>query len=759
MPKAEVMRNPFLILLSVFLLIGQNAWGEKVTRQVHFSFSELKVGTKTGEDGVVYSTFSYPGLEAESRPGYPSIPVKFVRVDLPHEAQNIELSLQPSTATSHGIDKRVYPAQEEYPSSFEKIEKKFCPCSSDVYESNDQFPLEQVRITDISCAGQGDKSVGVLIYPLIYHPIENKYDFYEDVKFTISYNLPSRNARAASRANQTRDIGLPFYEYCIITSRDLKDAFTRLIAWKSEKGMTAGVVCKEDILNNPYIVGDTVSAIYDDAGKIRQYLQYAYASGVTKYVLFGGNYQILPIRYGTGYAGQYQIPSDFYYSELNTNWNGDGDNKYGEEYPWPCPQGASIFHWWDYGSELCVGRILCTNMEEIHNFTDKLLRYELNPGNGDYSYLKKALYQQEDHMQEAHDKEIVAAQLHDIFPIDTVFSEYPSYDDPNPTSPYGNDVIAEMNNRYGFVSFGGHGHPNAISVKSNGNAQSHVYAITSVQGNIPWIEQESANGLDNLTNKDYPMIAYCTSCSITPFDIMSGYEEFPNMGQSFTLGKDYGGPVLIGNTRDGFLTSSSALQKTFNEYIKINPMVGPALNYAKEYFTTNEVHKHNARHTYNIIGCPNVRIWTDIPSPCHATLTYQSDHPILSCNTSMTSAEAGVRDITQVNEISMTSVFNPSTQSLTWENGGNLLFTLTGKNCLPQILPLKLQNVTLQGKHYAIVKDVTCGKNVRNGTQGDVNFDENADYTFETKGTFRLEKGTKVNLGAKLKVISSEINF
>ena len=92
-------------------------------------------------------------------------------------------------------------------------------------------------------------------------------------------------------------------------------------------------------------------------------------------------------------------------------------------------------------------------------------------------------------------------------------------------------------------------------------------------------------------------------------------------------------------------------------------------------------------------------------------------------------------------------------------NVENSLITLTGMNCLPQIMPLTIQNETLQGTHYAIVKDVICGKDVREGSQGNVVFDESSNYTFETKGTFRLTKGVKIKQGAQLKVIPSEINY
>ena len=72
---------------------------------------------------------------------------------------------------------------------------------------------------------------------------------------------------------------------------------------------------------------------------------------------------------------------------------------------------------------------------------------------------------------------------------------------------------------------------------------------------------------------------------------------------------------------------------------------------------------------------------------------------------------------------------------------------------------LTIQNTTLHGKHYVIVKDVACGRNVRNGTQGIVTFETDSDYTFESKGTFLLSEGVEIKQGAQLEVIPSEINY
>ena len=757
------MKNSYLLIICFLLFAGQKTWGENVSKKVHFSYSLLKIDTITGKNGESYVKLSYPETETEGTLGFPTLPVKFVTIPLPYAADNISLNFLGSNTISYNLSRKIFPAQEPVATSLEKSEEMFFSCDNSVYASTSVYPTEQARIVEISCAGYGKRNVVVAVYPAVYHPSENRYEFSEDIVITLSYSNSPQRTPSQTRNSQTRDIGIPFYEYCVITSQNLKNAFDRLIAWKREKGLSAGVVCIEDILNNTYIVGDTVSSIYDNAGKIRQYLQYAYASGVTKYVLFGGNDKVLPIRYGTGSVYSHtpelpekdHIPSDLYFSELNMNWNVDSDDYYGEEKPWPRANG-----WvWDYGSELSVGRILCTNTEEINNFTNKLLRYEINPGNGDYSYLKKALYTQVDYMQDIHEQDSIAHYLHSIFPIDTIFSEMPSCYDSLPTAPYGNDIIAEMNRHYGYVSWGGHGHPNGISVKSSKNGESPVYAITSVQGNIPYVTAESANGLNNLTNKDYPMFAYSISCIITPFDTYKKFTEFPNIGQSFTLGKDYGGPIMVGNTREGWSPSSSMMQMKFNEYIINDNMVGPALNYARQYFIRNSNTIHNIKLTTNIIGCPNIRVWTDIPSLFYATISYNSGNCLVTSNSSITDAKIGIRYITQYNDSSSTVTFNPSQGTATLTNSENCMITITGKNCLPQIMPLAIQNTTLQGTHYAIVKDVTCGKDVRNGTQGNVTFEENANYTFETKGTFKLTKGVKIKKGARLKVVPSEINY
>lgn len=69
------------------------------------------------------------------------------------------------------------------------------------------------------------------------------------------------------------------------------------------------------------------------------------------------------------------------------------------------------------------GRLLCTNRQEIANYTEKLIRYERNPGNGDYSYLQKAFYHQCDELQGIHEADSVSSNFSPIFPQYTILKK------------------------------------------------------------------------------------------------------------------------------------------------------------------------------------------------------------------------------------------------------------------------------------------------------------------------------------------------
>ena len=62
------MKNNYkFVLIYLLLFVGQWAFGEKVTQKVHFSHTELKYNTITGEITPVDSSFSVPVIELTDR--------------------------------------------------------------------------------------------------------------------------------------------------------------------------------------------------------------------------------------------------------------------------------------------------------------------------------------------------------------------------------------------------------------------------------------------------------------------------------------------------------------------------------------------------------------------------------------------------------------------------------------------------------------------------------------------------------------------
>lgn len=719
----------------------------KVVKTLHFDIEKLTITSVKCENDSTYCRFEYEGIETkEEYPGHPDLPIYYMKVPLPLGATNIEVDVLNSDIKPLSLDYPIIPVQEPATTSMLTKESDFIYPNEEIYSKDGPYPVKVASVAWTSNIESVSNEVTIALYPIVYQPRLNKVDFLQSMTVSIVYSMEKKNQN--KQAMQTRStIGLPFYEYCVITRDSLIPSFERIIAWKRTKGIDAGAISLESILSNPYCYGDSVSGINDDAGKIRQYLQYAYQSGKGKYVFFGGNDCILPIRYGSRDYNWYnnsdsieqKVPTDQYFSELNSDWNQDNDNHYGEP-------GFVM----DDTPELFVGRLLCENILDIAFNTDKLLRYERNPGNGDYAYLKRAFYFQADEMQDDGQAQKLIVTCNDVFTTNTILEELPSYDAWNPTFPSGTEIIDAMNvTHYGYLNWMGHGHPLAICTKSDGVRQlDSVYGIIPVQTDtVPYTFREDGHGLDNLTNKDYPAIVYSISCTITPFDnYRPPFDSHPNIGQSFTMGKDYGGPALIGNTRVGYVSSSYRLQRFFNGKIK-NHSLGEALCYAKKDY--NYLNKHFMSLTTNLIGCPELHMWTDIPSSFGNIVKTDSgtSDTNLSFTANSDTVEVAVRDVWRNDDVELYT-FHSSYSNLTIPDGKGKLITLKALNHLPTILPSENSSAEVHGRRYVYASDMTLG----GGSNSTFTLANDADISIEKTGVLRLSNGFQVKPGARFVV-------
>ena len=786
-PIISRLRHTVVALLFALSISAVNA---QISYTATFDQHLLTTDT-VSENGDSYLRLRYPDLWTQSAAGTPELPVHYLRFSVPCDATDFTVSVTGETTTATRYTLPVYPTQPPIPSDRNTSEQLFVSPDSTVYSNNRYWPAVPVQVVDEGFLDGDNHIVTVAVWPISYAPTDGEILFRNSVNVRLDYSVksagsenPSRlraiSRRATGRNNvrwgreeakrivvnpaqidgfapttATRSASprtvttLPDFEYTVVTSRELAPAFDRLIGWKRQKGYSAGVVCIEDILACPVFQGgDLVSNIDDDAGKLRAYLKYAYDSGSLRYALLAGDYTVLPIRYGCGdhnysstkiVSNNSKIPTDIYFSDFNGNWNKDGDAHYGE------PTHDKV----DFYPEIFVGRLLCTTRQEIANYTEKLIRYERNPGNGDYSYLQKAFYCQSDEMQQDNEAGIIKSAWGTTFHQDTVIEEFPSYETQSVTKPTGAEVIREMNNRYGFFSWHGHGAPAGITVRSRGTNEWDYYAIVPFDGVLDKdsvhysMNVEVGHGLDNLTNQDYPAIAYSISCDVTPFDIYKQYNVTYNIGSSFTVAGLYGGPAFLGNTRSGWIGPSVRLEKLFVEQIKSNSyQLGVAEALSKATFSDKW-----CKLTHSLIGCPEFEMWTDIPS-------VYDDISVTRSNSSITVAGNGLNG----SKVAITSGINglPEIKTVTGasvtinEVSPNSVVTVYKHNAIPYIATLYLQNDTLRSSQYLHVNNVHIGKAVdTNRTEGDVVL-KSGTLTLESGGDVWIDEGVIIENGATL---------
>ncbi|MFZ2322343.1 MAG: C25 family cysteine peptidase [Ignavibacteriaceae bacterium] len=642
-----------IVLILTFCLFSFNLFSQ-VSHTINFSFEKLIVSEISGLDKVTYSTVVYDDLQQTNELGSPELPVKYINLIIPSDQKVKDIVITLSNQKIFNITSPVYPVQPGIPTSIYPPKIEFVEPDSKIYDSDEPYPDKNAKIVHDGYFDGSNHIITVAVHPVQYKPLLNQLIFSsvisirleteasEVVKFNI-HNRKESNQQIYNnilkkmvantddiltyqvQPSLSKESGIqndqpPFYEYVIITADTLTSSFDRFIEWKERKGIDIGVVTVEEISSE--YDGDYISGIYDEAGKLRQYLSDAYQEG-TVWALLAGDYTVVPIRYGCGWNSDtwtrwsqddYKIPTDLYFADFNGDWDVDGDVFYGQpsgNYPYDTP---------DYNPEIFVGRLLCTNSEEISNWTEKVINYEQNPGRGDTEYLTRAFMFESDDMQNGNEAEGVSNILTSFNTL--IWRELPSYNSPNPSFPTGAEVIDEMNDtRYGLWSWFGHGEPVVVNTKTDSNNTAPRNQISPLDEMVTNIT-ETGNGLDNLNNQDYPALVYTISCEITPFDDYNPHNWWndtdKNLGEGFTVINNVGGPALLGNTRFGWVTYSSLLYRQFATLIEAGTTnLGVAELISKDNYSGG--YDHYLSYSHNLIGCPETEIWVSTPSQFTST--------------------------------------------------------------------------------------------------------------------------------------------
>jgi len=637
------LRSSILVMIVMipFLVASQ------INHTVQFSSNNILFTNEAAPDGNTYTKVSLPDFYQVSDTGKPALPVKYIKLIIPSGQTVDDITLSNITSESFSVTYQIYPAQHPIPTCSGCPTPDFVIPDTVIYNSPNKWPAEPVVFDHQGYFDGNNNILTLAICPFEYYPITGQLDFFTSIEINItltsnypngiininrlSNNQPLYDVILSNLVENTQDINLyktlpnfvtniisrgplTSYEYAIITPAAYINAFDDFIDWKKKKGIDIGIVTIEDIKNN--YTGDLIfpgDEIYDDAGKVRQYLYDAYQDGMV-WALLAGDAYVMPIRYGwaiNNTTDWYKIiPTDLYFADFTGNWNVDHDNRWGE------PNNDDPH----YSPEIFVGRLLCSSSQDVSNWVQKVLIYEKNPGNGNLSYLTESFMFQADQLQQDDEAGNVAGHL----PIfnHTIWEEIPSFYSNNPTFPKGADIIAEMNsNYYGLMSWFGHG--------GTGGQNSGVTTLSAGINSQPYwkldaedayeyydVEPEINDGLDNLTNYNHPFVIYSISCVITPFDRTksTGNQGARNCGESFTVNNLAGGIAFLGNTRDGKVTLSSQLYNKFADLLTLS-LNQPFYSHigVSELISKQNYSYHYLRYSHNLIGGPETQMWTALP--------------------------------------------------------------------------------------------------------------------------------------------------
>ncbi|MBR6284134.1 MAG: hypothetical protein IKR25_07555 [Muribaculaceae bacterium] len=783
------------------------AASDQITIPLTFSTDSVIVSNIAQNDSV-WSYVSYNGMPSLGSDGAPMLPCKYLTLSVPYNARNISVSVSASCHTDIALNHSVYPSQPCKAIS-DTTASAFC-MDTLIYASSVMYPsLIADKVSEGYYLGE-NRVLSIAIHPVLYNPKTKTIRINEQFDVIISYDLvnmnpnsllyPQSSSLRSEFWENTRScvanpevvennaynpprlhrfnpddtcitdsvidpnpqimFHFPEDEYIVVVPDSLKKSVTKLVALKRQKGYKTGLVTVESILSNPVVEdgdvilndsGNVISALNDDAGKIRQYLKGAFKAG-TRFVLFVG--KDVPFRYGYTSSADSALlsPSDLYYSELNSDWSSFSTDAI------------------DFQPELYVGRLPAVDGDEIDSYIDKLLLYELNPGKGDTDYLTRCFFTQCAQLQKNDEAHYVYNYLNSTFPDWTLMEEITA------TNPKGRDVISNMHyNPSGFYSLHGHGNSRHITVNHIRTMPDNhrPYTITADEDGGGYGYDTSGCGIDLVGNGTKPGVMYSIACTTMPFDDYreNGGVGIWSMGESYVFGKDYGGIAYLGNTRSGYYSTnysgtnsncSASLEAAFCNLVKNKTFYKIGQLEAESKTIPNAVNDDfsrpyppRCRIRHNLLGDPEVELWTAQPQ------VIGNGIEVVRNNSSVIVTGIGGTGSSIVGICANGGFCRKDTTST-----GSVTFNSVPSNCtvmvyqhdaLPYVAPLVLQNTNISKSQYVIASDVLAGSNVdSNRTAGDVTIKSGVEYEIEYKGEITFGPGFAVDKGATFTVTPSD---
>ena len=746
------LSKPSALALALLLVVAVPAVPRVPATTHTFDRGQIEIERFETERGEAFDRIAMPGLRQISTPGAPSLPVEVVRFVIPGDAR-----VDGVVVTGLGEEElpgtwRIVPAQVEVPIGEEAPWTDPDPA---IYGSDAPYPESRVVYLGDGYLG-GYHIASVAIYPLQYRPSSGRVTLATEVSLELSLSAGRDRSLARGRVTERSDelyrrlvsglvenpedverkagtevvpfseLGpegfLPRYtpslegspvEYVIITSDEFQPYFQDLADWKTQKGVPAAIRTVSWIESN-YPGG------CDTAERIRMFIQDAYSTWGTTYVLLGGDTNVVPTRYAwTTYYGGWSISTDLYYSDLDGNWNGDGDDAFGEGYGGFYAPGDSL----DLYPDVFVGRAPTATSVEVETFVSKTLTYEkdVDPIFADRNlYLAEVLFPYDwepgDVISSDGAGDVVEPSLAYLPPWIRAVRLYQNYT-PYPGSyPLSREAaIDSINVGYNITSHVGHGNKDVLRTsKDQYITMQDIAALT--------------NGEDR---SGFFWMLDCTSTAIEYDCISERIMNNPNGGAS----------LLFGPTRFCFPTTAKDYYHSWFERLYTEGMTRAGVICAgcKTPYVSLAAYDNTDRWTqmsFLLLGDPEVRIFTDRPRPLTVSYTHVIELGPADMTITVTdpaAVDSALVCIAKEDEVYAAGYTNASGQvelSFTPQTTGAMTITVTHPNHFPYEDTIGVTSTT--GAHL---------------TLGSTTVDDDGTGASDGNANGRAEAGETIELG------------
>lgn len=540
-----------------------------------------------------------------------------------------------------------------------------------------------------------------------------------DIQELYLNNLDSINVSYEDSLNYS-------FDYIIITTEALRNAYYSLANWKNIKGVRTKILTIEDINNsfNGEIIPVKIKKI------LKQYWEKS--KGRLQYVLLGGDIDLVPsldvfVRVDSNAGTTTDItPCDFYYSSLNSiDWDSNQNGVFGE-----------VEDLIDFSYDLYVSRIPTNNIYETIHFIDRIINYESHPNLVNQanklllcgSKIKTLSNGKSDVQIWGENTKHILSQIWE----GDIFMSYDTFNDIGMSfTAYNLSSIFEM----GEFSFYG--------IDTHGNESSWATA----NPNDPFLVT-NAQYLNNMKNS----LIITSACDTNAFDYNSDC-----LGEAFM--KNINGTLAyIGSSRSNWSNPYGEPSETFNDnFFKIlfseTRNIGKAFLDAKRKTFTAITHYFFAHRwvlfSMNMLGDPELPIYVSSPKVFHP------DSFSISYNNNMlrviTKEENVKICITSLDDCGQSFFRIVESGNPIQIPHGNYRVCFTKKDYVPYTINLfdnlYIQNENITSNIENIAINTYIGKNVTpTKPQGDVHIINGKTIIYnlnkvEIKNNFQVQKG------------------